>query len=112
MPDTPPSHNSTIIPFPDFQKLKEEIEKLRTELSMLVLERDELRFVICKNIEMEYMLKVGGLEYQAYEAECAFLRLKRKVELIQAKKNRQEKVILSAIEDALDQEFSELFMIH
>ena len=69
-----------IIPFPDFQKLKEEIEKLRKELSMLVLERDELRFVICKNIEMEYMLKVGGLEYQAYEAECAFLRLKRKVE--------------------------------
>ena len=107
MPDTSPSHNSTIIPFPDFQKLKEEIEKLRTELSMLVLERDELRFVICKNIEMEYMLKVGGLEYQAYEAECAFLRLKRKVELIQAKKNRQEKVILSTIEDALDQEFSE-----
>ena len=70
MPDTP-SHNSTIIPFPDFQKLKEEIEKLRTELSMLVLERDELRFVVCKNIEMEYMMKVGGLEYQAYEAECA-----------------------------------------
>lgn len=107
MPDTSPSHNSTIIPFPDFQKLKEEIEKLRTELSMLVLERDELRFVICKNIEMEYMLKAGGLEYQAYEAECAFLRLKRKVELIQAKKNRQEKVILSVIEDALDHEFLE-----
>lgn len=80
------SHNPTIIPFPDFQKLKEEIEKLRTELSILVLERDELRFVICKNIEMEYVLKIGGLEYQAYEAECTFLRLKRKVELIQAKR--------------------------
>ena len=103
----PTSHTPIIIPFPDFQKLKEEIEKLRTELSMLVLERDELRFVICKNIEMEYMLKIGGLEYQAYEAECTFLRLKRKVELIQAKKNRQEKVILSVIEDALDHEFLE-----
>ena len=65
----PTSHTPIIIPFPDFQKLKEEIEKLRTELSMLVLERDELRFVICKNIEMEYMLKIGGLEYQAYEAD-------------------------------------------
>ena len=108
----PTSHTPIIIPFPDFQKFKEEIEKLRTELSMLVLERDELRFVICKNIEMEYiemeyMLKIGGLEYQAYEAECTFLRLKRKVELIQAKKNRQEKVILSVIEDALDHEFLE-----
>lgn len=107
MRDALPSHTPIIIPFPDFQKLKEEIEKLRTELSMLVLERDELRFVICKNIEMEYMLKIGGLEYQAYEAECTFLRLKRKVELIQAKKNRQEKVILSVIEDALDHEFLE-----
>ena len=107
MRDPLSSHTPIIIPFPDFQKLKEEIEKLRTELSMLVLERDELRFVICKNIEMEYMLKIGGLEYQAYEAECTFLRLKRKVELIQAKKNRQEKVILSVIEDALDHEFLE-----
>ncbi len=74
---------------------------------MLLLERDELRFVICKNIETEYMLKLGGIEYKAYEAQCAALRLKRKVELIQAKKNRQEKVIISVIEETLDDEFAE-----
>ena len=99
--------NSGIVVFPDFQKLKDDVEKLRTELSMLMLERDELRFVICKNIEMEYMIKLGSLEYKAYEAQCAAMRLKRKIELIQAKKNRQERVNLSKIDETLDVEFFE-----
>lgn len=94
-----------IVPLPEHETLKEEVEKLRTELSMLVLERDELIFVECKNIEMAYMLSVGALEYKAYELECAVLRLKRKADLIQARKNRQEKVILFDIEKALDVEF-------
>lgn len=58
------SYQSKLIPFPDFQRLKSEIEKMRTELSMLLLERDELQFVICKNIEMEYLLKFGSVEYK------------------------------------------------
>ena len=101
------SSSDNVIVFPDFEKLKSEVEKMRTELSMLLLERDELQFVICKNIETEYMLKLGSIEYKAYEAQCAALRLKRKIELIQAKKNRQEKVIISAIEETLDNEFAE-----
>ena len=101
------SATGKIIVFPDFEKLRNEVEKMRTELSMLLLERDELQFVICKNIEMEYMLKLGSIEYKAYETQCMALRLKRKIELIQAKKNRQEKVIISAIEEILDNEFAE-----
>ena len=96
-----------VILFPDFQELKREVDKLRTEMSMLVLERDELRFVECKNIETSYMLTLGSLEYKAYEAECLCLRLKRKVSLLQEKKNRQEKIVLSQIEDVLDREFAE-----
>lgn len=72
-----------IILFPDFAVLKAEVEKLRTELSMLLLEQDELVYVECKNIEMAYMLSLGNLEYQVYELHCAVLRLKRKTELIQ-----------------------------
>ena len=99
--------DENLILFPDFEKLKNEVEKLRTELSILLLERDELQFVICKNIETGYMLKLGSIEYKAYEAQCAALRLKRKVELIQARKNRQEKVVISVIEGTLDREFAE-----
>ncbi|MCK9320233.1 hypothetical protein, partial [Methanoculleus sp.] len=98
---------SAVIPFPSYDKVKKEVDKLKIELSMFVLERDDLLFVECKNIEMAYMLSVGGLEYKAFELNCAVLRLKRKIELIQAKKNRQEKVVLSAIEEILDVEFAE-----
>lgn len=101
------SSTSNVIIFPDLEELKKEVEKMRIELSMLLLERDELQFVICKNIETEYMLNLGSIEYKAYEAQCAALRLKRKIELIQAKKNRQEKIIISAIEEVLDNEFAE-----
>ena len=99
--------NNVITLNTDFEKLKADVEKIRVELSMLVLERDNLLFQECKNIEMAYMLAVGGLEYKAYKIECEILRLKRKAELIQAKKNRQEKVILSEIEETLDFEFAE-----
>ena len=98
---------SKVITFPEHDRVKTEIEKLRVELSILVLERDDLVFVECKNIEMAYMLSVGGLEYKEFEISCAVLRLKRKIELIQAKKNRQEKVVLSAIEKTLDVELAE-----
>ena len=47
------------------------------------------------------------MDIVTYEAQCAALRLKRKIELIQAKKNRQEKVIISAVEETLDNEFAE-----
>ena len=96
-----------IILHPDVEKIKAEVEKLRTELSMLVLEQDNLLLHECKDIEMAYMLTVGALEYKAYEIECAILRARRKIELIQAKKNRQEKIDISEIENALDIEFEE-----
>ena len=56
---------------------------------------------------MEYLLKFGSVEYKIYEAECTALRLKRKCELIRAKKNRQETIVMAAIEERLDAEFTE-----
>ena len=95
-----------IIVFPEYENLKAETEKLRTELSMLLLERDELVFVICRNLETEYMLKIGGLEHQLYAKQCEAQRLKRKAELIQAALNRQEKPDFTRIERLLDKEFA------
>jgi ElaB/YqjD/DUF883 family membrane-anchored ribosome-binding protein len=100
-------HSESISLHPEHEKLKSAIQKLRTELSMLVTERDDLLYQECKNIEMQYMLAVGFLEYQAFELECAVRRLQRKIELIQAKINRQEAVDLPKIERLLDFEFAE-----
>lgn len=99
------THN--VIVFPEFEELKMEVERLRIELSMFVLEHDDLKYMECTNIEMAYMLELGGLEYKAYEAQCAVLRQKRKFELIQAKRNCQEKIVSSQIEKILDIEFVE-----
>ncbi len=96
-----------VILFPNYQKLKENIERMKIELSMLLLERDELKFVVCKNIETAYCLKFGAIEHKAYEAQCVALRLKRKIDLIQRKINRQEKIVIKIIEQMLDEEFAE-----
>lgn len=95
-----------LVLFPEIEELQKEIERLRTELSMLMTDRDELRFVICRNIEMVYMLRLGGLEHQAFSLQCKYLRLKRKAEMIQARLNRQEPVDLKRIDEALDEEFA------
>lgn len=97
----------SIVIFPGYEELTAAVDKMRTEMSMLHLEHDELLYVECKNIEAAYMLAIGGLEYKAYEIECDILRLKRKIELIRAKQNRQERVVLSEIEERLDTEFAE-----
>lgn len=98
---------NNVIIFPGLLELQSEVENLRSEVSTIILERDHLLYVECVNIETQYMLELGMFEYKAYELQCAILRLKRKIELIQAKKNRQEKVILPRIETELDKEFEE-----
>jgi hypothetical protein len=92
---------------PEFERLFREVQTGREELSALLFERDELIFHVCKDIEADYMLKIGSLEYKAYEFECGILRIKRKIELVQAKLNRQEFVYLPAIEELLDAEYAE-----
>ena len=54
--NTQPDAESVMIVFPEVIMLKTEVKRLQTEISMLLLELDELKFVECKNIEMHYML--------------------------------------------------------
>ncbi len=96
-----------IIRLPEYDEIYKDVEELKKEIPKLIGERDELVFVICKNIETSYMLAVGGLEYKAFEVECLYRRLKRKAQLIRARKNRQEKINLSEIEKFLDKEMAE-----
>lgn len=96
-----------IVMHPEYEKICEEINEIKNEISALLLERDELQFHICKNIEAEYMVKIGSLEYKAFEFYCLTLRIKRKIELIQAKLNRREVVVLPLIEMQLDKEYAE-----
>lgn len=96
-----------IISHPDYENLKSEIQALQNEINILILDRDDLLYHICKNIETEYMLKIGALEYKLFEQQCNILRLKRKIELIQSMINLQQPVVIAFIELQLDEEYKE-----
>ena len=98
-----------IIPFETKEEFQQDIGKLRVELSMLLLERDQLLYHICPAIETAYLMRFGGLEYQVYQAECQFRRLKRKLALIVRSRNRQESIDLNQIECQLDIELEEYY---
>ncbi|MEX2784586.1 molecular chaperone DnaJ [Streptococcus sp. H49] len=85
--------------------LREELKRLKEKLASLCYERDELLFIVCKNVETEFMLRIGYLEYEVFQAQSHYLRLKRKYEWVQAKQNRQEEIDLSELERLLDEEF-------
>lgn len=96
-----------IIINPEYAKLIEEIKQLKEDVANLYEEKDELIYHICRNIEAEYMSKVGILEYKLYEFQCKILRIKRKIELYQAKINRQEEPNEEEIERRLEIEYKE-----
>jgi len=102
--DTVNSNN--IIIYPYYEELKDKVAKLRNQLSLLVFEYEELE-TECKNIEMEYMMAIGWLERKVLETECAILRLKRELEMIQAIRNLQKELDLKIVEAELDAEFAE-----
>ena len=92
---------------PEYEALRKEAERLKEELARLSFEKDHLLFQLGPRLEAEYMLKVGGLEYRAYELECRAARLRRKAALIRARLNRRQTVRLDEVEAQLDEEFAE-----
>lgn len=98
---------SNIIINPEYAKLIEEIKQLKEDIASLYEERDELIYHVCKNIETDYMSRIGFLEYKLFEFQWEILRIKRKIELYQMKINRQEKPIEKEIEKQLDEEYKE-----
>lgn len=99
--------NCTTIIFPKVVALKAEVERLRNQISVLLLKRDGLRLVECRNIEMAYMLVIGSLENEIYELNYTIFKLARKAQLIQEKKSRNEEIVLYNIEKTVDKEFAE-----
>lgn len=86
--------------------LQDKVASLQQELLDLVGEHDHLRYVICVNIENDYMLKMGYLEVKAFELQLTFSRMRREISLIQACINRGEPVQLTVIQERLDSEFA------
>ncbi|GHV75910.1 hypothetical protein AGMMS49942_07310 [Spirochaetia bacterium] len=92
--------------YPEYEKHQRTIRALKQDLAALILERHELEFHARKNIEAEYMHKIGSLEYKAFELNCKVLRLKRKYELVSAAVKSRELIEVSHIDAQLVAEFN------
>jgi hypothetical protein len=96
-----------IIINPEFEKLVSEVQGLETKLADLVYERDKLTYHVCPQLQTEYLLKIGRLEYAVFEYQGKILRIKREIEMIQAKLNREEPFDIVEIEKQLEIEYKE-----
>lgn len=86
--------------------LQDKVASLQQELLDLVGEHDHLLYVICLNIENDYMLKMGYLEVKAFELQLTFSRMRREISMIQACINRGEAVQPAVIQERLESEFA------
>ena len=92
---------------PEYDSLFSSVQELETELADLVYERDKLLYHVCPKLQVEYMLKIGKIEYAIFEYQCKILRTKRKIEIIRSFKNREQSYDMSEIEKQLDREYEE-----
>jgi len=96
-----------IIINPEYDDLLSSVQQLETDLAELVYDRDRLLYHICPKLRTEYMLSIGKLEYAVFEYQCKILRIKRKIDIIQAFLNREQSYNIAEIEKQLDKEYQE-----
>ena len=86
-----------------YAALREQFELLKTELSKLISDRDYLLNTVKPDLEAQYYLRIGKHQYRLFLIRNEVLRMRRKVELIQACVNRGEDPDLKRIERDLDE---------
>ena len=58
-----------VIIHPEYALLLVEINDLKNEIANLIVERDWLICYACKEVRIDYTLKIGSLEYKLYLIE-------------------------------------------
>ena len=81
-----------VIVNPEFIKLIKETNSLKEKLCQKIVERESLIFHECKNMKLEYMLRIGNLEYDLMKKQNELLVLKRIKELEKTKKYSEEEI--------------------
>lgn len=89
----------------DEEKLLAEIQALREALTSLLIERDRLVLVECKELEAAYLSEFGALNAEIYEADGELRYLRRKLEMLQAEANRSKQADPEAVEATLKIEY-------
>ena len=93
-------------------RLRAEIRVLREMLATLVLERDELLHVTCRELEARYFSELGSLEAELFRAKGLARYYKRLCEFMRAAVNRGEEPSSEKAEEALRRELEEFQPIY
>lgn len=97
-----------IILHPEFLKVINNINELKESIADLLEEKDYLTYYTCKNIEVDYMLKVGFLESKLLELEVKIEKAKKRIKLIEGYINEEKEINNVEIEEKLSKDFSEI----
>ena len=92
---------------PEFEKIKSDLKNARNRYISLVEEYNHLINVTGKNLENEYMLKIGKKEHELFSCQVEILRIKREISIFQAARNRGETVTEEAVKKIIETEFSQ-----
>lgn len=99
---------ASIIKFPNSLENRDEMKKLREELESLILEEDNLIYIECENIRTKYIREFGSKEYKILKLSLSYQKLRRKIEVLQAKLNRKETIsreFLNRLDRDIEKEF-------
>ncbi len=92
---------------PEFEKAKADLQSAREKYAVMVEEYTHLTGVVAKNLETDYMLKIGKKEHDLFSCQVEILRLKREISLFQAARNRGETITVEAVKKIIEKEFAE-----
>lgn len=84
-----------------------EYERLKSQLTNLIFEHDNLVNQICPSIERNYVMQFGFLEYTLYKKEYEVDKLKMKLRLIQKEINNQNEVNIEEIDKIIKVKFAD-----
>lgn len=96
-----------VIVHPEYAMLILEINDLRDQIANLIVERDMLNNYICKDLEVDYTLKIGALEYKLFVAGMNYRKNARRLELIEEKLDQKLPINLPAINRKINAEFKQ-----
>lgn len=90
---------------PEFEKAKADLRNAREDYAVLLEDYSLLTGVAGKNLEAEYMLKLGKKEHLLFSAQIELLRLKREIALFQAAANSGRTISAEDVRQIIEKEF-------
>ena len=96
----------TIIPIQsEYEKLIEEVQRLRMRVTELTAQRDDLLYHVCPALQAKYDEKIGSVERELLASKMYLKEKQRMIEILQAQLNRREEPSMKEAEKKAHEEF-------